>query len=134
MTMDRIIRCRYHNPVLSPFITCQLTFEKSNTKGVSNRVFSGVRVSWSLLFMCMFCRSLFVPFLLVIVLSVLRFTNFDYPFGIFKLFFTSGVNGIRVAQSLVFCVVFCKLIFKELSNHIIKRTPFICSILLRGSF
>ena len=43
MTMDRIIR--YHNPVLSPFITCQLTFEKSNTKGVSNRVFSGVRVT-----------------------------------------------------------------------------------------
>ena len=45
MTMDRIIRCRNHNPVLSPFITCQLTFEKSNTKGVSNRVFSGVRVT-----------------------------------------------------------------------------------------
>ena len=37
--------------------------------------------------MCMFCRSLFVLFLLVIVLSVLhRFTDSDYPFGIFKLF------------------------------------------------
>jgi hypothetical protein len=35
----------------------------------------------------MFCRSLFVPFLLAIVLSVrLRFTDSDYPFGIFKLF------------------------------------------------
>jgi len=41
--------------------------------------------------MCIFCRSLFVPFvffLLVIVLSVLRFTDSDYLFGIFKLFLT----------------------------------------------
>jgi hypothetical protein len=40
--------------------------------------------------MCMFCRSLFVLlvfFLLDIVLYVLlRFTDSDYPFGIFKLF------------------------------------------------
>jgi hypothetical protein len=37
--------------------------------------------------MCMFCRSLFV--LLAIVLSVLiRFTDSDYPFGIFRLFLT----------------------------------------------
>jgi hypothetical protein len=39
--------------------------------------------------MCMFCRSLFVFlyfFLLAIVLSVLlRYTDYDYPFGIFKL-------------------------------------------------
>jgi len=35
----------------------------------------------------MFCRSLFVIFLLAIVLSVLRFTDSNYPFGIFKLFF-----------------------------------------------
>jgi len=35
----------------------------------------------------MFCRSLFVLFLLTIVLSVLlRYTDSDYPFGIFKLF------------------------------------------------
>ena len=34
----------------------------------------------------MFCRSLFVLFLLAIVLSVLLFTDFDYLFGIFKLF------------------------------------------------
>ena len=36
--------------------------------------------------MCMFCRSLFA--LLAIVLSVLRFTDSDYSFGIFKLFLT----------------------------------------------
>ena len=36
-------------------------------------------------------RSLFVTFRLVIVMSVLlRFTDSDYPFGIFKLFFYMG--------------------------------------------
>ena len=39
--------------------------------------------------MCMFCRSLFVLFLLAIVFSVLRFMDSDYLFGIFKLFLTS---------------------------------------------
>ena len=35
----------------------------------------------------MFCRSWFVLFHLAIVLSVpLRYTDSDYPFGIFKLF------------------------------------------------
>ena len=39
-------------------------------------------------FMGMFYRSLFVLFLLAIVLSVLlQYTDSDYPFGIFKLFF-----------------------------------------------
>ena len=39
-------------------------------------------------FMCMLFRSLFVPLsliLLAIVVFVLRFTDSDYPFGIFKL-------------------------------------------------
>jgi hypothetical protein len=49
-------------------------------------VVSGVRVTRSLVFCVMFCRSLFVLFLLAIVLSVLRFTDSDYPFGVFKLF------------------------------------------------
>jgi hypothetical protein len=48
-------------------------------------VFSGVYVTWSLALSVMFCRSWLV--LLAIVLSVLRFTDSDYPFGIFKLFF-----------------------------------------------
>jgi hypothetical protein len=35
----------------------------------------------------MFCKSLFVHFILVIVLSGhFRYTDSDYPFGIFKLF------------------------------------------------
>jgi len=50
-------------------------------------------------FMCMFCRSLFVLFLLAIVLSVLlRYADSDYPFGIFKLFLSS-VNTIFFKSS-----------------------------------
>ena len=41
----------------------------------------------SLVLYVMFYRSVFVLFLLTIVLSVLLFTDSDYPFGIFKLFF-----------------------------------------------
>ena len=53
-------------------------------------VFSGVRVTRALVLYVMFfvdrCLS-FCHFLLAIVLSVLlRFTDSDYPFGIFKLF------------------------------------------------
>ena len=47
--------------------------------------FIGVHVPRFLIFCVMYCRSLFVSFLLAIVLSViLRFKASDYPFGIFK--------------------------------------------------
>ena len=56
----------------------------------SRKICAGGRVDTSVSFMCMLCRTLICPFglfLLVIVLSVLlRFTDSDYPFGIFKLF------------------------------------------------
>ena len=51
--------------------------------------FDGVRVAKSFVFCVVFCRSLFVLFVffpLVIVLSVLRFTASNYPFGIFNLY------------------------------------------------
>ena len=49
----------------------------------------------------MFCRSLFV--LLAIVLSVLRFTDSDYPFGIFKLYVQTLLMIInRVSSSVGF--------------------------------
>ena len=52
--------------------------------------FSGVRVTRSLVLYIIFCRSLFVSyvlFLLAIGLSALfRLRDSDYPFGIFKLF------------------------------------------------
>jgi hypothetical protein len=41
--------------------------------------FSGARVSPSAVFCVVFCRSLFVLFLLAIVLSVLKFRYFNYP-------------------------------------------------------
>ena len=54
--------------------------------------------------MCMFCRSLLVflySFLSAIVLSVLFcFTDSDYPFGIFKLFFGHSVTE-HVHQRLI---------------------------------
>ena len=48
--------------------------------------FSRVRVTRSLVLCARFCRSLVVLFFLANVFSVLRFTDSDYPFGIFKLF------------------------------------------------
>ena len=49
-------------------------------------VFRRVHVTRDTLVLCVvLCRSLFVLFLLIIVLSVLlRITASDYPFGIFK--------------------------------------------------
>ena len=54
----------------------------------SSPVYSGVRVTRSLVLCVIFCRSLFLLllFLLAILLSVLRYMDSDYPFGIFKLF------------------------------------------------
>jgi hypothetical protein len=47
-----------------------------------------VLVALSLVIRVVFCRSLFVLFLLAIVLSVfLLFTDSDYPFGIFDQLF-----------------------------------------------
>jgi hypothetical protein len=58
-------------------------------------VFSGVRVTRSLLVCVCFvdhCLS-FCTFFLTIVLSVLQFTDSDYPFGIFKLFLNYLMNS-----------------------------------------
>jgi hypothetical protein len=52
-------------------------------------VFSGVRVARSAFFCVVFCRLLFMT----IVLSILRFTTSDYPFGIFKCFNTMMVTN-----------------------------------------
>ena len=49
----------------------------------SSPVFSRIRVARSLFFSKHFCRSLFVLFLLAIVLSVLWFTDSEYPLGVF---------------------------------------------------
>ena len=49
-------------------------------------VFGQVYVARSLVFCVVFCRSLFILFLLTMVLSVLRFTYSNGSFSIFKLF------------------------------------------------
>ena len=57
-------------------------------------VFSGVRVTRSLvLYVCFVDRCLSFCILLAIVLSVLlRYTDCDCPFGIFKLFLAVSLN------------------------------------------
>ena len=50
----------------------------------SHPVFIGVRVARSLVFCVVFCRSLFVICLWPLY-CLLRFTDSEYPFGIFKL-------------------------------------------------
>ena len=80
---------------------CHLVYNKINTTGATSGAGTAYPSGasefnpgsyydssyWIISFMCMFCRSLFVLFLLTIVLSVLlRFTDSDSSFGISKLF------------------------------------------------
>ena len=62
-------------------------------------VFNGVRVIRSLVSCVCFVDRCLSFFLLAIVLSVLlRFTDYDYPFGILKLF----LNKISILSSYIF--------------------------------
>ena len=77
----------------------------------SPTVFSGVRVARYLVFCAVFFISLFVLFHLDIVLSVLRFTNSDYPFGIFKLLFClhlTSHKGLKVFNEII-TLQWCKI-------------------------
>ena len=56
-------------------------------------VFSGVRVTRSLVFCVMFFRSLFVHFLSAVVLSVLPFTDSDCPFWYLQTLLKLHVHG-----------------------------------------
>jgi hypothetical protein len=66
--------------------------------------FSGVRVTRYYPLICMFCRSLFVPFVLfhlTIVLSVLlRFTDSVYLLGIFKSSYTHHVGRVKTKTQI----------------------------------
>ena len=60
----------------------------------STLVISGVCVARSLVSCVVFCRLLFVLFLLAIVWSfLLLFTDCDYSFGIFKLFLQNNITA-----------------------------------------
>ena len=67
-------------------------------------IFSGVRVTRSLvLYVCFVGHCLsFCTFLLAIVLSVLRYTDFDYPFGIFKLLLHMKIHRNQIINISVF--------------------------------
>ena len=84
-------------------------------------IISVVRVARLLVFSVVFCRLLFVLFLLTIVLSVLRFTDSDYSFGIFKVFFFLG----QVSNPIYFQSV----LFKRKLKHNIKQ-PCLFSFIL----
>jgi hypothetical protein len=65
--------------------------------------------------MCMFCGSLFVLYLLAIVLFVLlRFTDSDYPFGIFKLFLLVSESVQTFSEFLV-----QKLVYSEFLDFVV---------------
>ena len=71
----------------------------------------------------------FCPFLLVIVSYVLlRLMASDYSSGILKPFF----RVIHIARSLVFCVVFCRLLFILFRLAIVLYFSYISVISWRG--
>ena len=66
-------------------------------------VFSGVRVTRSLVLCVCFVNCPFVLFLLAIVLFVLlRYADSNYPFGIFKLFFNNFRNSYKYLKKKYF--------------------------------
>ena len=65
-----------------------------------------VLVARSFVFCVVFCRSLFVLFLMAIVLSVLRFMDSDYPFGIFKLFLLVKFTRYLLLVNSYHCMYF----------------------------
>ena len=96
--------CGKHFPLLSSFMTYHRVCNKSNTTGATGFQWGSCYSIFS--FMCNVLQIVvcpFVLFLLAIVLSVLlQFTDFDYPFGIFNIFFLSVLlqfmEGARVTQ------------------------------------
>ena len=95
-------------------------------------VCSGVRVDWSLDFCVVFCRSLLVFLffsLLVIVLSVLRFTASDYPFGILDLRLLITPFGILDLRLLITPFGIFKLqTFPNINNQYNKYKSIMVSI------
>ena len=126
-----IFHCRKHFSFLSSFMTYYWACNQVNTMGVTSGAgtaypsgapeFTRFLVGFVLLDLQSYVYVLqtvvypFVLFLLAIVLSVLfRYTDSDYPFGIFKLFFVY----LRQAYMTLFeCWVSC-LPKRSLSNFV----------------
>jgi hypothetical protein len=120
--------CRKHFPVLSSFMTCHMFVTRLTWRVPlveqklltllehlsSSLVFNGVRVTRSLVLYVSFCRSLFVrPFVIflfaILLFVLLQYTDSDYPFDIFKLFFQNSSLFINFT-SLYIYVFFRSLI------------------------
>jgi hypothetical protein len=85
--------------------TFKLTFLFHNSLRNDKYTLGQVGLLSILRFMCMLCRSLFVLFLLAIILPfLLRYTNSHYPFGIFNLFLTN-IQQLLMAHSLLGLIV-----------------------------
>ena len=75
-----------------------------------------IQYTGCLVFCVMFRKSLFVLFLLAIMLSVLlRFMDFDYHFGIFKHFLELGVHDATFSN---ISAIFLEISFIRGENHI----------------
>jgi len=94
---------------------CIYTFSNCCSNHSKELVSSGVRVTRSLVLCVCFvdrCLSfcLFVFLFLAIVLSVLlRYTDSDYPFGIFKLFFKDLISNYSYCIQMYY--LFCNIRF-----------------------
>ena len=103
--------CRKHHPVFSTFMTYHLVCNQSNTTGATceietfslsesmswPQVFNVVRSVRSIVLCVVFCRSLFVRFLLAKGLSVrLWFTASDYPID--SIFISDLPNVLTIQQ------------------------------------
>ena len=87
----------------------------------SHPVFSGVRVAQFIIFCVVVLRSLFaLLFVLVIVLSVLRFMTSGYPFGFFKLF---SHNLSRASLVYMLCIMHVHFNFETNSTTIPLTLP-----------
>jgi hypothetical protein len=99
------------------------------------RVCSGVRVAGFLVFCVVFCRLLFVLFLLAIVFSVLlQFTGSDYPFGIIKLFSQQTVK--KAIYALMHFIIFSRNMytFVIFSKQIVNSLYNVSSYIFSGGF
>ena len=125
MTTDMFHLSQTLFPILSSFMTYHRVCNQINTMGAT----SGAGIAYPsgapqftpgfqwgscysiFSFICMFCRSLFVLLcfvLLTIVLSVLRYTDSDYSFGILRIFLYKSYP--RVLQSFHVILSFCRTV------------------------
>jgi hypothetical protein len=119
--------CRNRNLALSPFITHHLVCEKSNTMGAtcgagtaypylsSPSVISRVRVARSLIFCEMFCRSLFVLFVLFLSAIVVSFIYVRFMITSLISSNLFGIIGLKSSLSnAIFIYWFHPLCFNEI--------------------